>query len=309
MSNTLKTDVLVIGSGPAGNTAAIYTVRNGLKTTLITGISAGGQLTTTTEVANYPGFPEPIQGFDLMERVMQQSKNLGVEVVYDTVTEVNFKKRPFICKTESGKSYEAKNVVIATGAYAKWLGLPTEEKFKGFGVSGCAICDGNFFKGQDVAVIGGGDTAGTEAIHLSHVAKKVYLIHRRDTFRMEGALEEEMKKIKNIEIIYNSEIQEVVGTEKPKAVTGIKIKNNKTNKISEIKLTGVFIAIGRKPDTEFLKNSGLAFDEAGYIITAPDSTKTNIKGVFAAGDVINKPFKQAIVAAGHGCMAALEIEG
>lgn len=308
MPNIQKVDVLIIGSGPAGNTTAIYSVRNGLKTTMITGSNAGGQLTTTTEVANFPGFPDPIKGLELMERTIQQAKNLGVDVVYDQIIKVNFKKRPFLCETESGKSYEAKNVVIATGAKARWLGIPSEEKFKGFGVSGCAICDGNFFKNQDVMIVGGGDTAGTEAIHLSHLAKKVYLVHRRDKFRMEKALEKEIKANKKIEILYNSQIDEILGTDKPKNVTSVKLINTQNKKVSEIKVSGVFIAIGRKPDTEIFQGSGLKLDKEGYIITKPDSTTTNIKGIFACGDVTNKPHKQAIVAAGYGCIASLEIE-
>jgi thioredoxin reductase (NADPH) len=303
-----KVDVLVIGSGPAGNTAGIYTVRAGLKTTLITGLTTGGQLTTTTEVANFPGFPEPIQGYELMDRTIQQSKNLGIDVVNDVVSEVNFKKRPFICKTENGKIYEANNVIIATGAKARWLGIPSEEKFKGFGVSGCAICDGNFYKNQDVMVVGGGKSAGVEALHMSHLAKKVYLVHRRDTFRMEADMEKEIKANKKIEIIYNSQVEEILGTEKPKGVTSVKIKNLKNEKVKEIKLSGIFVSIGKVPDTEIFKNSGLEIDERGYIITKSDSTITNIKGVFACGDVTNKPHKQAIVAAGYGCIASLEIE-
>lgn len=308
MSETNNTDVLVMGSGPAGNTAAIYTVRAGLKTTLITGSVAGGQLTTTTEVANFPGFPEPIQGFELMEKTIQQSKNLGVEVVYDTVTEVNFKERPFTCKTEGGKTYKAKNIIIATGAVARWLGIPSEEKFKGFGVSGCAICDGNFFRGQDVMIVGGGDTAGTEAIHLSHLANKVYLVHRRDEFRMEKVLEEEIKNNDKIQIIYSHQVDEILGTENPKSVTSVRLKSTKDQKTQEVKVSGVFIAIGQKPVTEVFKDSGLELNEAGYIVTKPDSTITNIKGVLAAGDVTNKKHKQAVVAAGYGCIASLEIE-
>jgi thioredoxin reductase (NADPH) len=308
LSNIQDTDVLVIGSGPAGNTAAIYAVRSGLKTSLVTGLFIGGQLTITTDVSNFPGFPEPIKGFELMERTIQQTKNLGVDIVEDQVIEVDFKNRPFICKTEQERVYKAKNVIIAAGAKARWLNLPSEEKFKGYGVSGCAICDGNFFKNQDVMIIGGGDTAGTEALYLANLANKVYLVHRRDSFRMEQVLEQEVKNNKKIEIIYNSVVQEILGTEMPKSVTSVKLKDNQNGKISEIKVSGIFIAIGHIPDTDIFKNSGLKLDRDGYIITEPDSALTNIEGVLACGDVTNKPHKQAVIAAGYGCIAALEIK-
>jgi len=304
----IQTDVLIIGSGPAGITAGIYTVRGGLKTTILTGMTAGGQLTTTTDVENYPGFEKPISGFELMDKMLKQATNLGIEIDYTSATNIDFKNNPFVCETDNGKVYESKFVIIATGADARYLGLESETKFKGFGVSGCATCDGNFYKNQDVLVVGGGDTAGTEAIHMSHLAKKVYLSHRRDQFRMEKILEDKIKNTPNIEILYSTELEEVLGQNMPKMVTGVRLKNKKTNEIKQIDLQGVFIAIGRSPASDFLKDSGLEISEQGYIDTKPDSAETNIKGVFAVGDITKKPHKQAIVAAGYGCIAALEIE-
>ncbi|MDD2840378.1 MAG: thioredoxin-disulfide reductase [Rickettsiales bacterium] len=301
-------DVLVIGSGPAGNTAAIYLARGGLKISIISGMSIGGQLTTTTEVENFPGFPKPILGVDLMNNMLEQSKNLGVEIIYDRVLSVDFSKRPFICNLDGGDVYFAKFVIIATGASAKWLDIPSEEKFKGRGVSACATCDGSFYKGKVVAVIGGGSSAGTEALHLSHLCEKVYLIHRRDAFRMADGILDRVKSSKNIEFVVNTTIDEILGTESPKAVSGVIVKNLKTGEKSTISLNGVFVAIGSQPATTVFENSGLKFDENGYILTAPDSTRTDIAFVYAAGDVTDKPFKQAVAAAGYGCIAALEIQ-
>lgn len=302
-------DVLVLGSGPAGNTCAIYTVRAGLKTAIITGNDVGGQLTVTTDVENFPAFPEPINGAELMDRFLKQSENLGIEIIYDHVDSVDFSVYPYICNTTNGEKIECKNLVIGTGAKTKWLGIESEKKYLGYGVSGCATCDGNFFKNKVVAIVGGGNTAGTDALYLSNLASKVYIIYRKDNFfRMDKKIVERIYKNEKIKIIFNTEILEITGTEKPKKVEKIKIINNKTKKIDEINLDGVFIAVGRSPNTEIFKNTELKIDENGYIETRPDSAKTNLKNVYAVGDVANKPFKQAIVAAGYGCIAGLEIQ-
>lgn len=301
-------DVIVVGSGPAGNTTAIYTIRSGFKTAIFTGSSIGGQLTITTDVENYPGFAK-IKGLDLMNNILKHSEGLGVDIVYDSISEVDFSKRPFICKTENGNVYETKNLVIATGARAKWLGLESEKHFFGAGVSGCATCDGNFFKNLPVAVVGGGDTAGTEALHMAHIASKVYLIYRKSSFiRMNKTLADSILENEKIEVLFNSEVSEVCGNEKPKSVESLKIVNNITKEISEIKVNAMFVAIGRKPESEIFANAGVAVDNEGYIITEKDSSRTNIKNVYAVGDVSNKKYKQAIVAAGYGCIAGLEIE-
>jgi len=301
-------DVVVIGSGPAGNAAAIYLIRSNMKVAIIAGSAIGGQLTMTTEVENFPGFKKPILGVDLMQNMIEQSQNLGVEVVYDQVSSVDFLSSPYKCYTEGGDVYIAKSVLIATGASPKWLGLESEKKYAGFGVSACATCDGSFFKNKDVAIIGGGSSAGTEALHLSQLCKKVYLIHRRDSFRMQDVILDKIKKAKNIEAILNTNILDILGTDNPKHVTGVKIKNIEDGKESIINVDGVFLAIGRSPNTEIFQNCGLELDEAGYIVVKPDSTRTNIKGVYSAGDVSNKKFKQAVIAAGYGAVAALEIE-
>jgi thioredoxin reductase (NADPH) len=302
-------DVLIIGSGPAGNTAAIYLVRSGFKVAIVSGLELGGQLTTTTEVENYPGFSSPILGSELMNAMLKQSQNFGAELIYDIINEVDFSHRPFVCKSENGEKFVAKNVLIATGAKAKYLGLESEKKYIGHGVSACATCDGNFFKNKIVAVIGGGNTAGIEAVHLAHLASKVYIIYRKENFfRMEKTVLEKINTHTNIERIFNTEITEVVGQNDPLKVTAIKTVNNKNGEKSEIELDGIFVAIGREPNTSVFVNSGLEIDKSGYIITKPDSAKTNIDGIYAAGDVTNKVFKQAVVAAGWGCIAALEIE-
>lgn len=301
-------DVLIIGSGPAGNTAGIYLARSGMKIAIVSGMSIGGQLTTTTEVENFPGFPKPILGFDLMNNMMEQAKNVGVQLIYDNVVSVDFSKRPFVCNLEGGDVYIAKFVVIATGASAKWLNIPSEERYKGRGVSACATCDGSFYKDKVVSVIGGGSSAGTEALHLSHLCKKVYLIHRRDSFKMNEKILENVKNSKNIEIIFNSVVDEVLGNENSTAVGGIAIKNVLNNEITKITLDGVFVAIGRQPATEFLKNTGIKINESGYIFTHPDSSRTNIPFVYAVGDVADKPFKQGIIAAGYGAVASMEIQ-
>lgn len=303
----IKTDVLVIGSGPAGNTAAIYTARSMLSTTMITGVMAGGQLTVTTEVANFPGFENPIYGSDLMGRIIKQSENLGVKVEYDTVARVNLEKRPFVCETEMGKIYESEFLVIATGASPKWLGIPSEMKYVGHGVSSCATCDGMFFQGRDVMVVGGGDSAAIEALHLSHMANRVYLVHRRDSLRMKHSYQKEIKNNHKIEVILDSEVQEIFGDNEPKKVKGVQLYNNKVQATMELNVEGVFISIGKNPNTMLFRDSGLQINDSGYIVTKPDSSRTNLDGVYVVGDVTDKKFKQAVVAAGYGAIAGLEI--
>jgi thioredoxin reductase (NADPH) len=300
-------NVIIIGSGPAGYSAAIYLARGNLAPLMISGFEEGGQLMTTTEVENYPGFAEAVQGPWLMEQMKQQAINVGTEMVMDKVTSVDFSKRPFTLKTEFGAEYSSDAVIIATGAQAKWLGLPTEIEFRGYGVSGCATCDGFFFKGKEVMVIGGGNTAVEEAIYLTNHASKVTLIHRKDKLRCEKVLEEKLFKNPKINIIWNTELIQVLGQREPnKIVSGARIKNT-NGEISEIKVSGIFVAIGHKPSTEFLKNSGLEMDEEGYIKVKPGTTFTNIEGVLAAGDVADKVYRQAITAAGLGCIAALDV--
>jgi len=307
MNDSKHTKVLIIGSGPAGYSAAIYAARANLQPILIAGISPGGQLMITTDVENYPGFAETIQGPWLMEQMEAQAKKVGTEIIRDHVKEVNLKQKPFTCLTESGQQYTCDSLIIATGAQAKWLGLESEQKFQGFGVSGCATCDGFFFKGKEVAVIGGGNTAVEEAIYLTNFATKVTLVHRRDQLRAEKMLQEKLFNNKKVEVVWDSVVDEILGETNPLGVTGLRLKNIKTNQTQELKVTGVFIAIGHVPNTALFKGD-LELDHENYIITKPNSTKTNIEGVFAAGDVQDKVFRQAITAAGTGCMAALEAE-
>lgn len=301
-------DVLIIGSGPAGCTAGIYTTRSGLKTVIFSGTNIGGQLTITTGVENFPAFPQPIDGLELTNRMLKQAENVGANIIYSTIDSVNFNKKPFTCISDN-ETYTADNIVIATGAKMKWLGLESEKKFIGFGVSGCATCDGNFFKNQPVAVIGGGDTAGTEALHMANIALKVYLIYRKSSFiRMQNIIAKRVLENDKIEVVFDSEVDEILGIEKPLSVESIRIINNKTNIKSEINVKAVFVAIGRKPESDIFIDTGLDIDESGYIITKPDSTRTNLKNIYATGDVTNKKFKQAVVAAAAGAIAALEIE-
>lgn len=302
-----KTKVLIIGSGPAGYSAAVYTSRAMLKPIMVTGMEPGGQLTTTTDVENYPGFAKAIQGPWLMEEMKKQAENVGTEFVTDIISDVDFSKRPFVCKGQNGNTFISDTVIISTGAQARWLGIENEESFKGFGVSSCATCDGFFYKGKEVAVVGGGNAAVEEAIYLSGIASKVYLIHRRDELRAEKMLQEKIFKNKKIEIIWNTVVEKVNGTDNPKNLESITIKNIKDNLTKELKIHGFFVAIGHNPATSIFKNQ-IKMDDEGYIITNPDSTATNIEGVFAAGDVKDKIFRQAITAAGMGCMAALEAE-
>ncbi len=304
---TKHTKVLIIGSGPAGYTAAVYAARAILKPTLVHGMEPGGQLTTTTDVENFPGFAEAIQGPWLMEQMREQAKAVGTEMIEDHIASVNLKSKPFEAVGDGGQKYTADSIIISTGAQARWLNIESEQKFRGFGVSACATCDGFFFKDKTVAVVGGGNAAVEEAMFLTKFASKVQLIHRRDSLRAEKLLQQKLMENKKIEIIWDTVVEEVIGDKKPKNVTGLKIKNVKTNKTKELKIDGLFIAIGHDPATELFKNQ-LEMDNEGYLITKPDSTATNIPGVYAAGDVKDKTFRQAVTAAGMGCMAALEAE-
>ena len=305
--STKHTKVLILGSGPAGYTAAIYAARAMLKPILVHGSQPGGQLTTTTDVENYPGYSKVIQGPWLMDEMKGQAVAVGTEMIQDHIKKVDLTKKPFEAKGDSGQTYTADSIIISTGAQARWLNLKSEQDFRGFGVSACATCDGFFFKDKEVAVVGGGNAAVEEAMFLTKFASKVKLIHRRDSLRAEKMLQKKLMENKKIEIIWDSVVEDVVGDKDPKNVKGIKIKNVKTNKIDEIKLDGVFIAIGHDPATQLFKDQ-LQMDKEGYLITKPDSTETNIPGVYAAGDVKDKTFRQAVTAAGMGCMAALEAE-
>ena len=301
------TKVLILGSGPAGYTAAIYAARAMLKPILVYGSQPGGQLSTTTEVENYPGYSKVIQGPWLMDEMKGQAEAVGTEMIQDHISKVDLSKKPFTATGDSGQIYTADSFIISTGAQARWLNLKSEQEFKGFGVSSCATCDGFFFKEQVVAVVGGGNAAVEEAIFLTKFASKVKLIHRRNELRAEKLLQEKLKANKKIEIIWESVVEEVLGTSEPKSVNAIKIKNLKTNIITELKVDGLFVAIGHDPATALFKDQ-LNMDKEGYLITKPDSTQTNIPGVFAAGDVKDKIFRQAVTAAGMGCMSALEAE-
>jgi len=304
---TKHTKVLIIGSGPAGYTAAVYAARAMLNPIMVSGMEPGGQLTTTTDVENYPGFAEVIQGPWLMEQMRDQAKAVGTEMVEDHIASVNLKSKPFEAIGDGGQKYAADSIIISTGAQARWLNIESEQKFRGFGVSACATCDGFFFKEKEVAVVGGGNAAVEEAMFLTKFASKVKLIHRRNELRAEKMLQAKLKANKKIEIIWDSVVENVVGETNPKSVKAIKIKNVKTNKTTELKIDGLFIAIGHDPATSLFKGQ-LNMDKEGYIVTNPDSTITNVPGVFAAGDVKDKIFRQAVTAAGMGCMAALEAE-
>lgn len=297
-------DVLIIGSGPAGYTAGIYAARANLKTVIVTGWDEGGQLMLTTDVENYPGFEKGTQGQSLMEQMKKQAIHCGVEVIMDMVQSVDFSKKPFTANTESGQKFEAKTVIIATGAQAQWLGLESEKKFQGYGVSGCATCDGFFFKNKKVAVVGGGNTAVEEALYLTSHAAEVILIHRRDKLRAEKILQDRLFKNPKISAIWNAQVKEIVGKDEPKSVTGLVLNTESGDK--EIDLDGVFVAIGHKPATKIFQNTGIEIDAEGYIKVKIGSTHTSIDGVFACGDVQDKIYRQAITAAGTGCMAALD---
>jgi len=299
--------VVILGSGPAGCTAAVYAARAMLEPTLIAGIQPGGQLTITTEVENYPGFAEAIQGPWLMEQMQAQAQHLGTKFVQDTIASIDLSRRPFTLTGDSGDIYTADTVIVATGASANWLGLPSESKYQGFGVSACATCDGFFFRGKNVAVVGGGNTAAEEALFLTNFADKVTLIHRRDTLRADKTNQTRVMANKKIDCLFDTEVVEVLGTEEPKGVTAIRLRNTVTGTARDLTVDGLFIAIGHSPATALFKGQ-IEMDETGYIKTAPDSTHTSVAGVFAAGDVKDKVFRQAVTAAGMGCMAALEAE-
>ncbi|ABV73555.1 thioredoxin reductase [Rickettsia canadensis str. McKiel] len=299
--------VLIIGSGPAGLSAAIYTARAALKPILINGMQPGGQLTITTDVENYPGFAETVQGPWLMEQMYMQAKNVGTEIVSDYVEKVDLSKRPFKVLTGAGHEYKAESIIICTGAEAKWLGIASEQEFRGFGVSACATCDGFFFKNQEIVVVGGGNSAVEEALYLTNHANKVTIVHRRDSFRAEKILQARLFKNPKISVIWDHVVDEIVGDNKPKSVTGVKIQNVHTKEISLVNCSGVFVAIGHAPNTSLFTGQ-IAMDYDNYIITKPGTTKTSVEGVFAAGDVQDKIYRQAVTAAGSGCMAALEAE-
>ncbi|MBN9543575.1 MAG: thioredoxin-disulfide reductase [Alphaproteobacteria bacterium] len=307
MPDNYKTKVLIIGSGPAGYSAAIYAARASLEPIVVRGLQPGGQLTITTDVENYPGFASVIQGPWLMEQMEKQAEHVGTKLVDDYISKVDFSQRPFKCYGDYGNYFEADTIIISTGAQAKWLGLESESKYQGFGVSGCATCDGFFFKNKEVLVVGGGNTAVEEALYLTNHASKVTLIHRRDSLRAEKILQTRLFEHPKVEVIWDSALEEVLGTENPKSVTGAKIKNLKTGEFKDIQAEGIFIAIGHKPNTYMFKDQ-INMDEEGYIITQPGTTLTNIPGVFAAGDVQDKIYRQAVTAAGTGCMAALDAQ-
>ena len=307
MSETKHAKLLIIGSGAAGYTAAIYAARAMLEPVIVQGLQPGGQLTITTDVENYPGFADVIQGPWLMEQMKAQAEHVGTEMITDTIIDADLSQRPFRLKGDSGTLYTADALVIATGASAKWLGLASEQKFQGFGVSACATCDGFFYRGKQVAVIGGGNTAVEEALFLTNFAEKVTLIHRRDSLRAEKILQKRLLEHPKVEILWDTTVEEVLGTEDPLGVTGARLKNVKTGETSEIAIDGFFTAIGHAPATELFKEQ-LETKQGGYLVTAPDSTATAIPGVFAAGDVTDDIYRQAVTAAGMGCMAALEAE-
>lgn len=307
MSETKHSKVIIIGGGAAGYTAAIYAARAMLEPTLIQGIQPGGQLTITTDVENYPGFAEAIQGPWLMEQMEAQARHVGTNIVSDTITIADLSKRPFRLTGDSGTIYTADAVIIATGAQAKWLGLPSEQHFQGFGVSACATCDGFFYRNKEVLLVGGGNTAVEEALFLTNFASKVTVIHRKDVFRAEKIMQERLFKNPKIEVVWDSVVEEVVGDSDPLGVTGARVKNIKTGETTTLPAHGIFVAIGHKPATELFEGQ-LDMKPGGYLKVVPGTTTTNIPGVFAAGDVTDDVYRQAVTAAGMGCMAALESE-
>jgi len=311
MTDIVRTQMLIIGSGPAGYTAAIYAARANIKPIQVLGREPGGQLTITTEVENYPGFADPIQGPWLMEQMKAQAENVGTQTIYDMITDVDFTNRPYIAKSENGTEFHADTIVICTGAKARWLGLESEQKFRNMGVSACATCDGFFFRNKSVAVVGGGNSAVEEALYLANICESVTLIHRRDELRAEKIMQQRLFDHPKINVLWDHTVDEILGVEVGQGdipgVTGARVKSTKDNSTQELQLDGIFIAIGHDPATELFKGK-LDMDEEGYIITAPDSTATQIEGVYAAGDVKDKIYRQAVTAAGMGCMAALEAE-
>ena len=303
----IHTKVLILGSGPAGLTAAIYAARANLSPVIVAGMQPGGQMTITTDVENYPGFPDVIQGPWLMEQMQKQAENVGTRVINDLVVKVDFSNRPFNCVGDSGDVYTGDTLIITTGASARWLGLPSEQKFQGFGVSACATCDGFFFREKEVAVVGGGNTAVEEALYLTNHATKVSLIHRRDSLRAEKILQQRLFDHPKVEVVWDTIIEEVLGQSDPLGVTGVRLKNIKSGTKKDLKVDGVFVAIGHTPNTDLFKGF-LDMDDNAYLVTAADSTRTNIPGVFAAGDSQDHVYRQAVTAAGTGCMAALEAD-
>ncbi|MBH63836.1 MAG: thioredoxin-disulfide reductase [Alphaproteobacteria bacterium] len=307
MSEHKHSRVLIVGSGPAGYTAAIYAARANLAPIVVRGLEPGGQMTITTDVENYPGFSEIIQGPWLMEQMAEQARSVDADLIDDMVTEIDLSNRPFIAKGDSGATYSGDSVIIATGAQARWLGLPSEDTYKGFGVSACATCDGFFFREKEVIVVGGGNTAVEEAIYLTNHASKVTLVHRRDELRAEKILQTRLFENDKIEVVWDHVLEEILGEDNPPGVTGARLRHVQTGETRELSVDGVFIAIGHTPSTELFRGQ-VDRDEEGYITTASDSTATNVPGVFAAGDVQDKIYRQAVTAAGTGCMAALEAE-
>jgi thioredoxin reductase (NADPH) len=307
MSERHHSKVVIIGAGPAGYTAAIYAARANLEPILVTGLQPGGQMTITTDVENYPGFAEIIQGPWLMEQMRRQAEHVGTKVILDMIVDIDLGRRPFVAKGDSGDVYIGETVIIATGAQARWLGLPSEEIFRGFGVSACATCDGFFFRGKEVVVVGGGNTAVEEAIYLTNHARQVTVIHRRNALRAEKILQERLFRNPKIGIIWDSVVEEILGIREPPQVTGVRLRNLRTGALSDLPCDGVFVAIGHTQVTGFVAGQ-LPLDAEGYAITRPDSTETAIPGVYAAGDVKDKIYRQAVTAAGLGCMAALEAE-
>lgn len=308
----ISTKVLIIGSGPAGYTAAIYAARANLEPVLVTGMEQGGQLTITTDVENYPGFAESIQGPWLMEQMCAQAKHVGTNIITDMITDIDLSKRPFTATGQSGSTYTAQTVIICTGAKARWLGIESEKAYRGFGVSACATCDGFFYRGKEVAVIGGGNSAVEEALFLSQFASKVTLIHRRDSLRAEKIAQDRLFSNPKVSVIWNATIEEILGnppgsTGGDIGVNGLKLKDTTNGTVSDFKVDGVFVAIGHDPATELFKGK-IDMDKEGYILTTPDSTATSVEGVFAAGDVKDKTYRQAVTAAGMGCMSALEAD-
>ena len=298
-----QSDILIIGSGPAGLTASIYATRTGKNTILVTGNEIGGQLTLSNDVENFPGFENPITGSELMDKMKKQAENLGATIIKDKIVEIEFSEYPFECSSENHNVFYTKSIIIATGASAKWLEIESETNFKGYGISVCATCDGYFYKGKDVAVIGGGNTATQEALYLANFARSVTIIHRRDMLRSDKIIQEKIKQHPKINIKYDYTVEKFIG--KDKNLKAIKIKNVKNDKEEIIKIDGAFIAIGHKPNTEFLRNE-IELDKSGYIVTRPNSCQTNIEGVFACGDVKDSKFRQAVIASGFGAMAAIE---
>jgi len=307
MAETIHTKVLIIGSGPAGCTAAVYAARAGLEPVMVHGIQPGGQLTITTDVENYPGFAEVIQGPWLMQQMEQQAAHVGTRIIHDIITEVDLNHRPFVARGDNGDTYVGETLIISTGASARWLGLESEQKYQGFGVSACATCDGFFYRGKEVCVIGGGNTAAEEALFLTNFATRVWLVHRRDQLKAEKILQDRVLKHPKIACVWDHVLEEVLGEQDPPGVSAVRLRHVATGEVREIPVHGVFIAIGHDPNTGLFRDQ-VAMDSEGYVITAPDSTATSIAGVFAAGDVQDKTYRQAVTAAGTGCMAALEAE-